>query len=492
MPAEWSSIDPYGLVLLDFEQGSLQMSTAVRPEASTPVPLDGPTVTNEYPSVCEAVRDARKRLEDLWSKTGSHKRAQQIDNALLDLKEMQWDLERGRPGPGEPWSRPLWLRAALARATEVENETARWHTWIGWIWFLVFAAVLVLTFYQYVVLHLNTVVVTVNGEKAIQDILFWKDIPLKYVEIAFWLWFGLLIFTLYNIQHYVRQQHDMGLWLQWHLSKLLQGVFIGFVIALFLIEFKFGIAGLETDLSKAPMPVIVVLAFVLGYYSDRARDYLDVIRDRFLSGTDVPQVEVETPDDGTAVTADRVVVRGKVSGPHGMKGAVKVGNGSPMELDLDSSGNFAHQVEVARGLNLIKVEASGSNGKLGSKGIIVHRSGPTTVLTVTRPATDTIVKDEKMSVQGMLKDDAGSPVPSAAVWVCKDNLAPLSGLTDREGAFAIDVKLTPEKNILRVIARGADNALLTRTCEVTLAPEETPAPEGPAQPAAAASNGHRV
>jgi hypothetical protein len=210
-------------------------------------------------------------------------------------------------------------------------------------------------------------VVPLNEDK----VFFWHGSYQIYPEIAFWILFGLLVYILYNLQHYVREKSDPGLWAQWYLSKSLQGVFIAFVIVLVFVNLNIGIAGTDLDFSNAPMPLVIILAFVLGYYSDRAREYLDVIRDQFLSGTDIPEVEIESPKDGSIISTKAVVIRGKATGPADLTGTLVVGTKEPVTITLDTGGRFGHQVEPSTGINLIKVQVKSPNGKVGSASIQV-------------------------------------------------------------------------------------------------------------------------
>ncbi len=410
----------------------------------------------EYDLVCDTVADYQVRLEKIWAKTGSYTHATQIDEALRGLKEWEWYLISNMPVSGTDWVRPPKLMDAIALAEKVENETVRWHSQVGWTWFAVFTVGLLALVGSYLWLH---------GPEA--NSFYWKGVSPKYVEIAFWLGFGLLVFILYSIQHYVRDGWDVGLYGLWYISKLLQGVFIGFVIVLFFIEFKFTVAGLDVDFSKSPMPIFRILAFILGYYSDQSRKYLDVIRDRFFAANDVPEVDIVSPADSASATTDIVVVRGTVTGAQGMKGTISIGKADPIELKLDSSGNFARQVELAKGVNLIRVEATNPNGKVGSKGISVTRSGPGLVLTLTSSLATAPVDKETLQLEGVLKDDVGTPAPARPVYLLMDKKEPQHATTDVNGKFVFDVTLSPGDNHIKVVAGQPEGDLVAESVDVT-------------------------
>ncbi|MBI2859606.1 MAG: hypothetical protein HYX90_11050 [Chloroflexi bacterium] len=114
----------------------------------------------------------------------------------------------------------------------------------------------------------------------------------------------------------------------------------------------------------------VVVGFILGYYSDRARDYLDLIRDKLLPGTQSPTVTIQPPE---FTSTSLVHIRGNVEGPTGTEGTLTVGKEPPVTMSIDDNGNFGLMVDVIDRPALIRVQAKSPAKRVGSATVSVDK-----------------------------------------------------------------------------------------------------------------------
>jgi hypothetical protein len=308
-------------------------------------------------SQCEKMQAAlqthRAGLVKLRDGTRSFKLLKKIDGALREIDRSE--LEIGRVPDGKVISdeefkklREDWT-GVVKNAQEVDEENARKRWCYGIVWFCIFTGFFLASVAVYVYFHWKYP----SDDK---EIFLWTTGPLSYVEVAAWTLFGLLTWLLYNLQHYNRLGKDIRLWVQWYWSKVFQGVLIGLVVVVAIKQIDFG-----ATFTGSIVPVIA--GFILGYYSDRARDYLDLIRDKVLPGTRAPSVTLRPPE---LVSASQVYVHGTVEGPPETRGSLTVGSAQPVPVAIDDSGNFGIMAEVKEVPTFIKFEATSPAKRIGS------------------------------------------------------------------------------------------------------------------------------
>jgi hypothetical protein len=96
-----------------------------------------------------------------------------------------------------------------------------------------------------------------------------------------WLLMGLVGVLLYVLSSaaywYIRNQGRYINFTPWYLSTIVKGPILAFVILLFLTKLQVKLSGIDIDLSKMDANLLVVAAFVLGFYSRVAREQLNQI-----------------------------------------------------------------------------------------------------------------------------------------------------------------------------------------------------------------------
>jgi hypothetical protein len=307
--------------------------------------------------MCQTLEQSRTKLVKLRGSTPNFELLQKIDGALLKIDGIFLDIEGAAPKANGKWTldakdakelRKKW-EDAIHEAQLVDQQNAKQRWCLGIVWFCLFTLLFLISIGVYIYLHWRF-------PPTDSDIFLWSEGALSYAEVAFWAFFGLLTWLLYSLQHFNRIGGDARLWVQWYWSKLFQGVLIAIVIVVAFKQIDFG-----TAITNAIIPVI--LGFVLGYYSDRARDYLDLIRDRLLSGTKVPKITIE-PLESKLVSP--VYIHGNVEGPIGTEGTLAVDKETPLAINIDDNGDFGIMVEVSAGRHLIRVEAKSPAKRTGA------------------------------------------------------------------------------------------------------------------------------
>ncbi len=314
--------------------------------------------------MCGLLKAHRNNLLKLREGTRNFNLLRKIDDALLEIDKAHLAIGRitgGKNGEKEIPNgefEPLekkWIDAVKqAQAVDEENARKRWH--LGILWFCVFTFLFLVAVGLYIGLHWRY-------PSTDSDIFLWTGGALTYVEVAFWSFFGLLTWLLYSLQHWNRLGRDVRLWAQWYWSKLFAGVLIAVVIVVALKQVNFG-----PSITGSVIPVVV--GFILGYYSDRARDYLDLIRDRLLPGTESPAVTIQPPE---LTSTSLVYIHGNVEGSPGTEGTLTVGKEPPVTMSIDDNGNFGVMVDVKDRPALIRVQAKSPAKKVGSATVSVDK-----------------------------------------------------------------------------------------------------------------------
>lgn len=133
---------------------------------------------------------------------------------------------------------------------------------------------------------------------------FWLDGGLSYLEIVFWSWFGVLSSLLYHGTEAMRLSKFDPKELAVHYAKLFYTPLVTIVLILCI---DWVIDGGDLDLRSIDY-WLVVLSFVLGFYSRKSIDLLDRIKDLiFKSGKSNEQEGKTQPDDHEMSPIDKAI-----------------------------------------------------------------------------------------------------------------------------------------------------------------------------------------
>lgn len=424
-------------------------------QSSTATTTDG-----QHEHMSQAIARHKANLEQLKGTTRSAKLIDTLNEGLLVSEQIQAELG----GPGAPGLETRWADAIRAMQN-AEEEVRRWRNTWGWQWFWAFTFLLLAGVALYIILHLRI-------RPTDPDIFLWTEGRKAYAEVAFWALFGLLTWTVYNLQHHVREGHDITLWSQWYLSKVLQGVPIAVIIVLAIKQIDLG-----TTVSDRIVPVI--MGFILGYYSDRARDYLDRIRDRLFSDTSPPEIEISLPVDKSTATLPTTVLRGQVTRGEVAQAKVTVNGNPPKALAVDSNGNFSDLVQLSPGENLVRVDVETAAKRTGSASAIVYNPGPKPVVMVSSPQSGAKMTTPKATITGTIADAQGNPLVGATGVLLREGDPPIPFKVNVRGDFSQEVQLKEGDNVIRVAVAHGD---LWESAAVTIKFEKPP--EGVASSAA--------
>lgn len=402
----------------------------------------------QYDLMYQVLRTHQANLTKVLDNTRNYKLIDKINAALMRIGMVYLDIEHAWSEVEGKWAsadevqglQKNW-REAIEGAQNADEEIAKFRWQRGWQWFRGFALALIVLVGGYIFLHWRF-------PSADPEIFLWTDNPRTYIEVAWWAFFGLLTWVLYNLQHYVRAGYDISLYSIWYLSKILQGVFIAIVIVVSFKQIDFG-----TTITNSIIPV--VMGFILGYYSDRAQKYLELIRDKLFSGTQVPKVTIEPIEP---ISMSPVFVRGKVEdGPLGTEGTLMVNKNPATLITIDGRGSFAEWVELPVGRNLIKVEAKSPAKRVGVASVAVNLPGPKPVVTINAPQKGSAVTSGKVTVSGTVKDEKGTPYSGLNIFLLPERSDPVSVAVGENGSFSREVEVTEGENLIRVLLGTYDN-----------------------------------
>jgi hypothetical protein len=312
----------------------------------------------QFNQMCKIVKENRDELIKLHDTTRSFELLDETDQIIQDIDSLCLDIEHYSPEDDQELvitkEELEKLRERFLKATDnslklrAKIVKKRWKYGIGW--FSGFTSLFLAILFLYVSLH-------VLYPSTDSTIFLWTDSRRSYVEVAFWAFFGLMTWILYNLQHSNRIGVNPILWIQWYWSKLFQGVLIAIVVVVALKQIDFG-----SSITGSLIPVI--MGFILGYYSDRAREYLDIIRDKILPGTKAPTVNIQPIE---YKPTSPVYIAGHVDGPLGIEGTLTVDKQPPTPLTVDDNGDFGVLVAIPEGgRHLIRIEAKSPAKKIGS------------------------------------------------------------------------------------------------------------------------------
>jgi hypothetical protein len=139
----------------------------------------------------------------------------------------------------------------------------------------------------------------VTGAAAVLYLATYRSISHWAIHAAFWSFFGVMTNLTYSASKHVMQRDFSKLHLSWYLSKSVQAPLIALALLFLLVSINFGVGeGISMNLSdmlikqdsggRSPSYALYGIAFILGLFSRRAWEYLELFKDKLL-----PRVEKE-------------------------------------------------------------------------------------------------------------------------------------------------------------------------------------------------------
>ena len=110
------------------------------------------------------------------------------------------------------------------------------------------------------------------------EIWFWSNGAWRWVELAFWSFFGTLIYILTAISKHYPKASQPRQFLDktpWYLATAVKGPFIVILVLMGLTSLSVDISGLKLDVNNARIEFLIFLAGILGFYSRVAKAQLD-------------------------------------------------------------------------------------------------------------------------------------------------------------------------------------------------------------------------
>lgn len=108
---------------------------------------------------------------------------------------------------------------------------------------------------------------------------FWSSGWLKWLEVFFWSIFGTLVYVLWEVQTWLKEEPvgEFRKQTGWYLSTTIRGPFIALLLIFALSSIKLEVASIGIDLTTAPIFGWIFIAGVLGLYSRMAYKELCII-----------------------------------------------------------------------------------------------------------------------------------------------------------------------------------------------------------------------
>lgn len=186
---------------------------------------------------------------------------------------------------------------------------------------------------------------------------FWLNSDMKYLEVIFWSIFGVLASLLYFISEAIRNDNFKAEEIPVYLAKVAYAPLITLVIV-----FSYKLLTGSVSFNNTSLELLV-FSFILGFFSGRAIEMLNKIKDVILPGKSVPE-------DGSG----KITVAGKVHLPPDAgkdAGKVKIvlkskdSNGKLAETFADKEGNYMFR-NVPEGLYEMQAETSTKDAKFSA------------------------------------------------------------------------------------------------------------------------------
>ena len=164
----------------------------------------------------QAIATHRSNLAKLKESTRNSKIIDAIHGGLSKGAELEVELKGAKRTDGG-WDlaqglEERWI-GAVKEMQDAEEKVRGHRSNRGWLWFWFFVLALLGVVTLYIILH-------VRWPPTESNIFLWtQGRALVYAEVAFWAPLGLLTWSVYSIQHWIRRGEDMSVWSQWYLSK---------------------------------------------------------------------------------------------------------------------------------------------------------------------------------------------------------------------------------------------------------------------------------
>jgi hypothetical protein len=372
------------------------------------------------------LREMLQRILRIKNETQDKKVIDRIDNCVEDIASALDGISHNTPGIEKQCQKALDGSKNLINRINDKGSNLFNFTIL----------IIVLLVAAYVVLHwLHPT--TASGT------FIWSEVPLNYIEVVFWSLFGLLTWAIFNMSDWASNGERIGLWSNWLIARSLQGVFISMVVVIAVQQIDLG----TSTVSKTFIPA--VLAFILGYYSERGREYLEILRDKVFPTTQSPFVTINNNERSTqrssiVITGNSNMGSSTAISSLSPEGVIKVNNKPPTSISIDGNGIFCERVELESGYNSIKVEVKTSNKKNGFAWYeIYYTKNP--VLHISAQADPT---GGKAQVSGEVDDETGNPVKDTAVMLKTNQMQFNLVYTDQNGQFSQEIDLATSPNAI--------------------------------------------
>ncbi|WP_456474187.1 hypothetical protein [Candidatus Pyrohabitans sp.] len=138
-----------------------------------------------------------------------------------------------------------------------------------------------------------------TGVAAVLYISSYRSISHWTIHAAFWSFFGVMTNLIYSASKHVMDRDFNRLHVSWYLSKSIQAPFIALALLFLLVSINFGIGGgvsmnfsemipAREEGMQTPAYALYGIAFILGLFSRRTWEYLELFKDKLL-----PRLEKE-------------------------------------------------------------------------------------------------------------------------------------------------------------------------------------------------------
>ncbi len=203
---------------------------------------------------------------------------------------------------------------------------------------------------------------------------FWLNTDMKYIEVIFWSIFGVLASLLYFSSESMR----LGTFKKEELPVYWAKIFYAPLIALIIIfSFKL-ITSSGSAVFDYTSIEIIVFSFILGFFSGRAIELLNKIKDVILPGGKTEEVPA-----GKGILAGRISVPKNVSGLTAEKIKVTltsaVNGGTPDEVETNNDGVYlfknikdgVYELKAMKKMNEVCYSAVVPNEKISNEKPVV-------------------------------------------------------------------------------------------------------------------------
>lgn len=133
----------------------------------------------------------------------------------------------------------------------------------------------------------------INNEIIKVGSFFWLHGSWAYLEVVFWSIMGVLSSLLYSITEIIRNNREHSTFHPNHIPSHIAKIFYAPIVSLIIIfgyDYVEGMSSTNLNLSKG----IIIVSFIIGFYSSRAMEFLNRIKEILLPYTS--QMNLESKD----------------------------------------------------------------------------------------------------------------------------------------------------------------------------------------------------